>query len=501
MASSRTQFDLSAGDLNLGLGMANLTRARLQRIRDFLDEADIARQDQSKLSKWRRVAHFWYMVGRSFQSNRAPVRASALAYTTLLALIPILAMFVSISTSFLKKDGEKPIDNLIRQAITTLAPQLGLAQSDDPEQAAQNRSVVVQNILSYIDNINSGKLGATAAVALIFVGISLLSTIEATFNDMWGATRGRPWSARVVQYWAALSLGPLFIVTALALTTSTQFGKVNRMIEAAPILGVIVFKLLPVFVLVTALTLFYKLMPNTRVLWVPALIGGLVGGLLLHANSLFSVIYLSKVVSYSKIYGSLGAVPIFLIGMYFSWLIVLFGSQVGYAYQNRLAYLQEREAESVNQQGREFVALRIMTFVAQRFDAGDKPPTRIEMAKHLGIPTQLAIQVIQPLLCSKLLVEVQGEETSFAPGRPIEKISLEDILCSLRAGQGRELATCDDAARAVVREQYERVLISEMQVANAVTLKTIISRIAALPPAAAEKEGCEDSSEDEATRA
>ena len=462
--------------------MANSTRARLQRIREFLDESDIASYDQSTLSKWRRIAHFWFMVGRSFQCNRAPVRASALAYTTLLALIPILAMFVSISSSFLKKDGEKPIDNLIQQAVTYLAPQLGLSENRDPDEAAKNRSAVVANILSYIDNINSGKLGATAAIALVFVGISLLSTIEATFNDMWGVTRGRPWIQRVIQYWAALSLGPLFIVTALALTTSTRFGKVNRIIEASPVLGFLVFKFLPLFVLIVALTLFYKLMPHTRVLWVPAIVGGCVGGILLQANSLFSVIYLSKVVSYSKIYGSLGAVPIFLIGMYFSWLIVLFGSQVGYAYQNRLAYLQERAAESVNQQGREFVALRMMTYMAQKFDTGEKPPTRTEMAKTLGVPTQLAAQVLLPLVVSKLLVEAQGEETGYTPGRPLDKISLEDILCTLRAGHGRELATTDDRARAIVREQYERVLLSEMQIANAVNLKMIVSRVASLPP-------------------
>ncbi|MGZ5545468.1 MAG: YhjD/YihY/BrkB family envelope integrity protein, partial [Limisphaerales bacterium] len=341
---------------------------------------------------------------------------------------------------------------------------------------------VVQNILSYIDNINSGKLGATAAIALIFVGISLLSTIEATFNDMWGVTRGRPWSQRIVQYWAALSLGPLFLVSALALTTSTRFKKVNDFIAEWPLLGIVVFKLLPVLVLVIALTLFYKLMPNTRVLWMPALVGGLVGGTLLQANSLFSVIYVSKVVSYSKIYGSIGVIPIFLVGMYFSWLIVLFGSQVAYAYQNRLAYLQERAAETVNQQGREFVALRIMTYIAQKFDAGEKAATRTEMAKTLGVPNQVAIQVILPLVNSKLLVEVQGEETGYCPGRPIDKISLEDILCAMRAGSGRELATSDDAARAIVREQYERVLLSEMQIANAVSLKTIISRVSSLPP-------------------
>jgi DNA-binding IscR family transcriptional regulator len=131
----------------------------------------------------------------------------------------------------------------------------------------------------------------------------------------------------------------------------------------------------------------------------------------------------------------------------------------------------------------------MMTYIAQRFDAGEKAPTRTEMAKKLGVPTQLAAQVVLPLVHSKLLTEVQGEETGYCPARPIDKITLEDILCAMRAGSGRELATCDDPARAVVREQYERVLLSEMQVANAVTLKTIISRLGSLPPQLGTAEG------------
>jgi membrane protein len=457
--------------------MANASRARLQRIRDFLDDAHLAGHDQKKLAWWRRSIHFWMMVGRSFRCNRAPVRASALAYTTLLALIPILAVVVSISTSFLKKDGQKPIDEFISKVISTVAPQLGLSQNRDEEEAARNRQVVVQNILAYVENLNSGKLGATAGIALVFVGISLLSTIEATLNDMWGVTRGRSWLARIVQYWAALTLGPLFLVTAIGLTTSTQFGTVRRIIEEAPVFGSFVFKALPFVVLMAALTLFYKLIPNTRVLWAAAFAGGVVGGVALQANSIFSVIYMSKVVGYSKVYGSMGAVPIFLVGMYFSWLIVLFGAQVAYAFQNRLAYLQEREAEGVNQQGREFVALRMMTYIAQCFEEGRKPPSRLEMSQALGIPSQLAAQVILPLVSGKLLVEAMGEETGYTPGRPVEKISVEDVLCTLRAGQGRELATTDDPARAVVREQYERVLLAEMQVANAVNLRTIVARV------------------------
>ena len=416
------------------------------------------------------------LVGKSFVRNRAPVRASALAYTTLLALIPILAMVVSVSTSFLKKDGEKPINDLIERAVTKIAPQLGLIEQSDTDKAQQSRNEVVQRILEYIENMNSGKLGATAAIVLVFVGISLLSTIEATFNDMWGVVRGRPWSQRVVQYWAALSLGPIFLVTALTLQTLPQFSRYSEFIAEAPFLGTFVFQALPFVVLSLTLMFFYKLMPNTRVVWTAAFVGGCVGGVLLQLNSMFSVIYLSKVVSYSKVYGSMGTVPIFLVGLYFSWLIVLFGAQVGYAYQNRLAYLQEKEAESVNQQGREFVALRLMTYIAQKFEAGEKPPSRLQMSAALGVPSQLAAQIIVPLVAGKLLVEVHGEEIGYSPARPIERISIEDILCALRAGQGKELATADDPARAVVREQFERVLLAEMQVANAVNLKTLAQR-------------------------
>jgi DNA-binding IscR family transcriptional regulator len=97
------------------------------------------------------------------------------------------------------------------------------------------------------------------------------------------------------------------------------------------------------------------------------------------------------------------------------------------------------------------------------------------------VPSQLAAQILVPLVAGRLLVEVQGEEVGYAPARPVEKISIENILCALRAGQGKELATADDPARAVVREQYERVLLAEMQVANAVNLRTLAARVLATP--------------------
>ena len=518
----------------------NSTFERIKKIQQMLDEKEYL-QGTTKLPYWRRVAYFWIHVIKSFQRNRGPVRAAALAYTSILSLIPVLAVVVSISTGFLQRDkGGTTVNDLLEKLVAYVAPQLDLIQ-EDPATGAMNRKAVVQKIQSYIETVNSGTLGFTAGIALVFIAVMVLSNVEATFNDIWGVTRGRTWSARVVQYWAAITLGPIFIVTAVALTsvgtsknpavsapstneikqlaslsatngvtniTPETSERVSKAIVVGSTGGIttnIVVRpakltfmekvnlyfgdskigpFLSFIVLSIFLTLFYRLMPATKVKWDAALVGGFVGGGLLQLNNLFNVIYLSKVVSYSKIYGSLGAVPIFLLGLYFSWLIILLGAQVGYAYQNKQAYEQERQAEAINQRGREFVALRLMTYIAQKFYLGEKPPSRLEISNAIGVPSQLSSQILNCLVASKLLVEVVGEETRYGPGRPIDKITVEDILSALRVGQGTELETREDATRAVLREQFDRVVLAEMHAAGSVTLQNLVMRLASLPPAA-----------------
>lgn len=517
----------------------NSTFERIKKIQEILDEKTYL-QGNEKLPFWRRLVHFWVLVAKSFQRNRGPVRAAALAYTTVLSLIPVLAVVVSISTGFLQNDKGNTVRRLLDNFVEYVAPQLNLIQADKSGDA-MNREAVVDKIQSYIEAVNSGTLGLTAGLALVFIAVMVLSTVEATFNDIWGVTRGRTWSARVIQYWAAITLGPIFLVTAMALTSvaTTQekpaaqistntvalFTNVSISNLSAPVVsdsllevaeapatnitvstnilavvkrpakvgfwkklkndlaGSVVGPLLSFVVLSVFLTLFYRLMPATKVKWEAAAVGGVVGGGLLQLNNLLNVIYLSRVIQYSKIYGSLGAVPIFLLGLYFSWMIVLLGAQVAYAYQNRQAYLQEKQAESINQRGREFVALRIMTYIAQKFFLGEKPPTRLMLSNGLGVPSQLACQVLNALVSAKLLVEVSGDETGYTPGKPVDKITVEDILASLRVGTGAELATADDPSRAVVREQYDKVILAEMHAAGAVTLQNLVMRVASLPQA------------------
>lgn len=518
----------------------NSTFERIKKLQEILDEKAYL-QGGEKLPLWRRIAHFWVLVVRSFLRNRGPVRAAALAYTTVLSLIPVLAVVVSISTGFLQNDEGNTIERLLDKFVAYVAPQLDLIQADE-KNGAMNRQAVVEKIQTYIETVNSGTLGLTAGLALVFIAVMVLSNVEATFNDIWGVTRGRTWSARVIQYWAAITLGPIFIVTAMALTSvsttqdkaaamqstnrvalvtnvsvtnfaaltngvnlsagvevpltnlpglSTNVVAVKRterpgFLKRAQIFfaGSVLGPTLSFIVLSIFLTLLYKLMPATKVKWDAAFVGGVVGGGLLQLNNLLNVIYLSRVVQYSKIYGSLGAVPIFLLGLYFSWMIILLGAQVAYAYQNRQAYLQEKQAESINQRGREFIALRLMTYIAQKFYLGERPPTRFLMSNALGVPSQLTCQVLNALVAAKLLVEVSGDETGYTPGRPVDKITVEDILAALRVGNGSELATAEDPTRLVLREQYDRVVLAEMHAAGAVTLQNLVMRVASLPQAA-----------------
>jgi len=472
----------------------------------FLTAKDI--EFHENLSRTQKFLHFWVLVGKSFMRNRCPVRAAALAYTTLLALVPLLAVVVSVSTGFLKKEeGEQRIRSWVRMATDKIAPMVGLLpkatttnqiqrvvatnqistvtgtnQLDQVAGAVEQQDLdeqeeLVSRIMDFVRNFQSGALGVTAILALVFVAISLLATIEATLNDMWGVTQGRGWFSRTVQYWAAITLGPLLLLLAGGLSSWTRFEAGQAFIKEVPLLGDFVFShLAPFAVLSFAFALFYLLMPNTKVDWRAALVGGMVAGGFLHLNSNLNFLYVLRVVTYKQIYGSLALVPLFLLALYFSWIILLFGAQTAYGFQNRRAYNQERQAERINQRGREFIALRLMTYIGKRFYAGEKPPSAAETAKDLCVPLRLAGQVLAVLVETKLLVEVLGRETCYAPGRPLDRISAHDILHALRAGQGQELSTRDDSMQTMVRGQFESIYEAEKEVAAALSLQAIVER-------------------------
>ncbi|HKQ38825.1 MAG TPA: YhjD/YihY/BrkB family envelope integrity protein, partial [Verrucomicrobiae bacterium] len=243
-------------------------------------------------------------------------------------------------------------------------------------------------------------------------------------------------------------------------------------------LGTLFFKALPFMFISVAFALLYKVIPNTQVHWGAAVIGGIVGGTSWLFVSTSSALFAGKIFTMSKIYGTaLAIIPIFLVGLYFSWLIVLFGSQVAYAFQNRVVYVQEKKAENVSQRGREYVALRVMALVGQRFEIGAKPPTLLEISTRLGVPSRLVGRVIQPL-CENGLVHAVAvlNDDGYAPGRPLENISCHDIINTLRCS-GAQLDTRLDSSRQLVGAEFDRIYEAERERASAISLKQLVARI------------------------
>ncbi|MBP8260090.1 MAG: YihY family inner membrane protein [Verrucomicrobia bacterium] len=448
-----------------------LARETLATLRgDYGWEADRGRQTWAG-----RGWHFILVVLHHFDQNRCLVRATALAYTTLLALIPLLAVAMAIYTSFLKKEGEKPVQEVIDRLIFYVAPQLDLVSSAelgaeaDPAHApsaavaapdgigtnisspaqreegvgrsagpaaslSTGRQDVVRRITEYIGNVQSGTLGLTGFISLVLVGILLLSNVEQTFNDIWGVATGRSWPARVAYYWAAITLGPLVLLGALGLTSSSVFAA-TRTLFFSTAAGKWLFSLgLPWLLLSMGFTLLYLLMPNTQVDWRAALVGGAICGVLWQLNNLFSLTYVSRVIGYSKIYGSLTSIPLLLMGLYMSWLILLLGAQVAYTFQNRQIDLQEKRARRITPAVREQIGLHLMAVIGRRFEQGLPAATLPVLAETLNAPLQLLSQLIQVLRATNLLHATDDAVTGFVPSRPLAQITVQSILEAIRAG-------------------------------------------------------------------
>ncbi len=484
----------------------------------------------AELSRVEKSAHFFVLVVRSFIRNRCPSRASALSYTTLLALIPMLAVVLSFTSSLLKGESEEKIDQFIDQLVVSFVPpgtrqtswetnemeeffpeepapesatspgtasnitdtnsvaevategtnaptatQLAIAEFAKKPEILEARKEAARSIRQFIQNTRSGTLGVTGSIALVFIAISMLARIEDTFNDIWGVERGRTWFMRVVLYWSVITLAPLLLVSTLMLASGPHFVATRAFLTQMPFIGNLVFQFLPVLVLWLAFAAFYMLVPNTKVQWTAALAGGFFCALLWHVNNSISALYVSRVVTNSKIYGSLGMVPVFMIGLYFSWLFLLLGAQVAYAWQNRAAYLQEKVAERVDQRGREFVALRLMTCVGQCFQSGE-PASISDLSATLGLPSRLTQQVLQTLKAAQLVWEVAGPEPGYLPARPLETITCHDILLAMRSTNGQPLPQRDEPATNEVLGEFERIQAAERQAAGSVTMAALVDR-------------------------
>ncbi|HEU6446869.1 MAG TPA: YhjD/YihY/BrkB family envelope integrity protein [Verrucomicrobiae bacterium] len=470
-----------------------------------------------------RFLHFWVFTGKSFVRNRCFIRASALSFTTLLALIPLLAVAISVSSSLLKSEGEQGIENFVQKFINGVMPPATL-DDEEPENVSSNatqnasgstnqnvyhgvmvnvaggsphvetnqpststnspasprgdrvtsaQKKVAKEIHNFIQKTQSGTLGATGMLMLVFMAIRMLSSVEATFNDIWGVMRGRGWIASTILYWAVITLGPLLLVGAIGLASGSRFQSTQHLIHHTPVIGGLIFHLLPFVVLWLTFALIYQFLPNTKVHFRAALVGAIVGGSAWQLNNIFGFLYVSRVVTNNKIYGSLGLVPVFMAGIYLSWLILLFGAQVAYAFQNRKTFSEEKMAENINQRGREFIALRLMNAIGRQFQNGLVPATVSELSNELNIPSKIVENVLETLVGARLVVEIRGDDIGYTPSRPLEAITAYDVLKAIRCA-GQELPQTE--TRTEVLGEFAKIEAAEREAASRITLLTMVHR-------------------------
>ncbi len=306
---------------------------------------------------WMRVARFVLLAYRKFDDERCYMRAAALAFNSLLALVPVLALATAI-TSAVTKDDSQSVQQFVSKVIVSVLPASTNQENDDvAKKIDEIRGNLRENIINFINNLASqirpDKTGILSAMVFVYLGLLVVMQLEDTFNDLFSIPRSRAWYAQILKFSLPLILGPGCIIMAFALTHGGYFEELSTQLQN---LGSFFTTIVPLLLAMAGLTFLYKLIPNMAVSWSAAIWGGLVAGTLWQLNHLLSAMYVSHILMkndlYAKTYGgSLGLMPVFMLAVYFTWLIILYGALVAARVQYHSSPLQEsvedKDAEPV----------------------------------------------------------------------------------------------------------------------------------------------------------
>ena len=257
---------------------------------------------------WPEVRDLVIFARRRLQEERLPQVAGSLTFATVFALVPLLTLAFAIFTTF-------PLFNTFRTSLEHY-----FIQSVMPKEIANT-------ILEYLTLFASKatRLSALGAGALIFTSVMMMNLIERVFNQIWRVKRERRWTRRLLVYWAIVTLGPLLIGVSLTVT-SQVFIATSGLVGQVPLIGRVFFTLLSIGLTTGAFTLLYMTVPNRVVDWHDAAWGGLLAALAFEIAKRGFAVFIQQSPTYSRIYGALAALPLFLVWIYLSWMITLVGA-------------------------------------------------------------------------------------------------------------------------------------------------------------------------------
>jgi len=383
------------------------------------------------------VVRFVYAVIRDVISGNFTLRAAGLVYVTILSIVPVLAIVFSILKGFGVHRRLEPL------LFNFLAP-LG-------DKGAE----LTTQIIGFVDNVQGNVLAGTGLILLFFTTLSMAQKVEDSFNFVWRVEQSRSVAQRVTEYLSLILIVPVVMVTAIAMLASVRSNRLVQELSEFTAVGetmLLIGQLTPYALIVLGFTMAYWFLPNTRVRFVPALIGGFAGGVLwTSAGSLFTTFVVSSTRT-NSIYATFAIVILALIWLYLCWLILLVGALVSFYIQNpehlRLGY----RPVSLGSRQREQTAIGLMLASARAFRDASPQPSPGDVAASAGLPTLVVLPVLNRLVAANLLSRTSKDE--LYPQRDPAGITLQDIINAVRDPQVIDVFTLGkwpESVRAVSR--------------------------------------------------
>lgn len=420
--------------------------------------------DLKTLSKYQaffiRALRIFYGAIRDLSGGLPSLRAMGLVYTTLISLVPLLA----VSFSVLKGFGAH---NQLKPALLSLMEPLG-------EKGVE----LSDKIISFVDQVNVGVLGAIGLVVLVYSVLTLVKKIESAFNYTWRIADSRSIVQRFSNYLSVILLGPLLLFAAAGITASFNSSSVIDKISSIEPFGTILLfigEITPFVLTVISFTFMYMLIPNTKVKFRSALYGATIATILWKiAGSIFTGFIVDST-NYTAIYSGFAILIIFMIWIYVNWLIVLSGASISYYHQHPDRISNQSQIIRLSCRLREKLALTIMQLVASSFHRKEAPWSVKLLAKKIKISEQAIHLIIKALLSNELLNSTGKNAQFFLPGQSLENISLHMILSAARSAEETPLLRPDDVE--TVTQVNEAIEAVENAIANStkeISLKDLI---------------------------
>lgn len=356
---------------------------------------------------------FFYKIIKSFiltfrniDGSKLNSRASALTYSTLLSIVPLLAVLFAIARGF-------GLQNLVQSGLGSYFA--------GQRELLEKAMVFIDNSLKYAQG---GVFLGIGVVLLLYTVVNLIASVEDNFNLIWNVKTGRSYFRQFTDYLALILIAPVFIVCnsglSIFLSSTSDMDIIGYVVS--PFL-----KILPFIITILLFTFIFMYIPNTKIKFTSALFAGIISGI---ASQAFQMIYINGQIwisKYNAIYGSFAALPLLLLWMQLSWFIILIGVQLSFSFQNIRKFSFEKETEHISRRYKDFVALTIISLITKRFEKGEKPYTADELSEKYKIPTRLTADVLYSLQEMGMIAKTSSDEDhvfAFIPAIDINKITV-----------------------------------------------------------------------------